>query len=348
MIYYEKCRVPALPALLFLFAVLSLAGCGDNEASPGSVATVNGEVIFFQEVEARRISTFSPRTPEAEAPGEEELQRQYRYAVSRLVEERIICQFMKKKGFELDPAQLEEREARIREDYPDGGAFAGVFLEEGISQEIWRDGLRRQLTVEHFINSELRPEIAISSEEVEKYYRENIKDFVISEQWHFLQITGLDRREVENAQQDVMKNKNASAAQKEFLVSIHDISMARDLLPEDMQKALEQLEAWQGSEIVQYEDQFRSFVLLEKIPERQLDAATITARVERVLTEKKLKGIYAEWLNKNLSKNKISLAPALFRPVSQSAPGATPFPVLKTPSLPDPMLDFEPSANGAP
>lgn len=341
---------PAL-RLLFLSAALfslTLAACGDSEVKPGWIATVNGEEITFQEAEAKRIATFSRRTPDDDPPGEAELQKQYRYVVSRLVEERVICQFMRKKGFALDPARLEAEEARIREDYPDGEAFARVFLEEGVSQELWRESLRRRLIVEHFINSVLKPEISISAADVEKHYREHSQDFVIAEQWHFLQISGLDGKEAEAAQAAVIQSRDASAAQKEFLVSIHDISMGKDLLPEEVRSALEDLEAWQGSPTVSHEDHFRNFILLEKTPERQLDAALITARVEQALTETKLKGIYAEWMNKNISKNKISLAPALFRPVAQHAPGKASFPVLKKPSLPDPMLDFEPSGEAAP
>lgn len=337
----------------YLFAFLALAaswllgGCGEAVVQPGWIATVNGEGISFQEAEARRIALFARRTPEAVPPDEERLQKQYRYVVSRLVEERIICQFMEKKSFQLDPALLENAEAQVRKDYP-GGTFAKVFLEEGISQELWREGLRRRLIVEQFINRELRPEISISAAEVEKYYTENSKDFIVPEQWHFLQITGLDSKEVEKAQADLVENKNAAAVQKDHLVSIHDISMAWDLLPDTVQKALENLAPWQASAPALHEDQFRGFVLVEIVPERRLDPATISKRVEQVLIEKKLKGIYAEWLNKNLAKNKISIAPALFRPVALSSPGRAASPVLKSPSLPVPMLDFEPSGDEGP
>ena len=338
---------------LYLLCLMSfglswlLGGCGEADVTPGWVATVNGEGISFQEAEAKRISLFSRRTPESALPDEETLQKQYQYVISSLVEERIICQFMQKKGFRLDPALLEREEFETRKDYPEG-TFARVFLEEGISQDIWRGGVRRRLIVEQFIRQELRPEINISAEEVEKYIAEHSKDFIIPEQWHFLQITGLDQKESEKAQAAVLESKDATAAQKEFLVSINDISIARDQLPDEVQKALEGLSPWQGSATAEHDEQFRNFILVEVVPERLLDPASISKRVEQVLIEKKLKGIYAEWLNKNLGDYKISLAPALFRPVPHTTSGRAASPVLKSPSLPLPMLDFEPSGNDAP
>ena len=335
-------------SLLLLLAAPLLSSRDAGNTGPGWVATVNGEPITFDEAEAKRISTFSPRTPDAAPLNELTLQEQYRYAVSRLVEERIICQFMQQKGFALDPAVLEAEETRIRADYPDNQAFAAMFLEEGIRQEVWREALRTRLIITHFINHELRPEISISAPEVEKYYLEHNRDFILPEQWHFLQISGPDQNEVEKAQAAVVENRDAAAARKEHSVAIHEINMARHRLPEELQKELEGLEPWQGSAATAHEGQFRNFVLIEKVPERRLDTASISRRVEQALTEKKLKGIYAEWLNNNLAANRISLAPSLFRPIAPGSPSASPFPVLKKPSLPMPMLDIEPSEDAMP
>ncbi len=316
---------------LTLLCLFSFAACVESSIMPGDVASVNGQGISFREVEARRASLFAHRSPGSEGQLDDAtLQTQYRYIVAEIIREFLISQFMRDKGLAVAPELVEAEEQRIRNDYPEG-AFEEMLLEEGISLDLWRENIRRRLEMERFLTQVLRPEISITSDEVQQYYHEHSADFIIPEQWHFMQITGLEKKDVERAQVAFIAGKNATAVQKGFLVTIHDIRMGKDLLPEDVNRELAGLGLWQGSKIKSHEGLFRTFVLMEKAPATMLDAATMSVRVEQALAEEKMRDAYAAWMKKRIAKADIQIAPALAEPLpvkesspphsSESAPG---------------------------
>jgi hypothetical protein len=290
---------------------------------PGDVASVNGQSISLREVEARRVSLFARRSPGDSDPDDAALQVQYRHVVRQIVEEIVVCQYMRDKGFKLSPEALEAEEERIRDDYPKG-EFEQMLLEEGVNEDIWRQGIRRRLIMEQFITQELRPQISITTAEVEQYYRSRSQDFVIPEQWHFLQIMGMDGREVEAARERLIRGGNPVAAQREFLVTIHDIRMAKELLPESLSRELEALAPGQGTKVKAHEEMFRAFVMVEKLPPAPLDAATISQRVEQAIAEEKMRAVYARWIEDRMARTDIRVASELLNDLVSSGDSPTP------------------------
>ena len=300
-----------LPALFFsLLCLLFLPGCEAPAPMPGIVASVNGQGISYREVETRRINQFSGRSPDAKPLSETDLQAQYRYVVNQIIEELVICQYMESKNFSLEPGLLDAEEKLVRDDYPEN-AFELMLAEEGVNLAEWRESLRRQLVVRQFLTQVLRPEITITADEVQQYFAAHSADFIIPEQWHFMQITGLDKKSVENARNSFVATRNATAAQKEFLVSIHDIRMGKDRLPEDLSKELAALGLWKGSPVKSADGVFRSLVLIEKTPASMLEAAEMAKRVEQALAEEKMRALYAAWVRKRIARAEIRIAPAL-------------------------------------
>jgi len=300
---------------------LFLSACREQNVATGTAATVNGEPISFRSLEARRAILFSGRSPRAAGFDDATLHRQYRYVLGRMIEELVISQYMKNRGMALEAGLVEAEEKRIRDDYPPG-AFEAMLLELAIDEERWREGIYRRLTVEQFIAQVLRPEISITADEVQQYYSEHRADFVIPEQWHFMQIMGTDRREVERAGKNLVSGKDATAAQKEYLVTIHDISMGADMLPKELLDDLSRLRPWQASPARAVDDAFRLFVLVEKIPSSMLDAAEMSKRVEQALADEKVRTVYAQWMQQRMRRAGIRIAPALTAPLpSESASG---------------------------
>jgi hypothetical protein len=57
--------------------------------------------------------------------------------------------------------------------------------------------------------------------------------------------------------------------------------------------------------------EYTALVLLNKTPASVLDPAEISLRVERALSEEKMRSIYEDWLRKRLKSIKVRIAPAL-------------------------------------
>jgi hypothetical protein len=295
-----------LPAVLSFFL---FSACSEGETLSGNVASVNWQGLSFQMVESRRALLFAGASPKASSPDDAELQKQYRYVIGKMIEEAIICQYMEAKGNGLEEGIAEKEENRIRADYPDG-FFEEVLAEQGLSLDLWREGVYRRLLIDQFVLQVLRPEIVITAEEVQLYYRQHSEEFVVPEQWHFLQIRGPAKKDVELARDSLIAGKDPAAAQKEFLVTIHDIRMGVDLLPEDLLTHLAPLKNHEASKTQKGEGEFRVLVLMDKTPASMMDAAEISRRVEQALSEEKMRAIYAAWIQKRLVKENIRIAPA--------------------------------------
>jgi hypothetical protein len=239
------------------------------------------------------------------------MHEQYTYVVNQIIEELLVCQYMESKKILLEPGALDAEEKFIRNDYPNE-IFEQTLIEEGINLEEWREILRRRLVLKQFLTQVLRPEITITSDEVHQYFTAHSSDFFIPEQWHFILISGLDKKTVENARNSFIVNKNTTAVQKEFLISVHDVRMGKDRLPDDLHKELAPLGVWKGAPVKAAADGFRTVVLIEKIPATMLEASEMAKRVEDALVEEKMRDHYAAWVTRQLSKANIRIAPAFF------------------------------------
>lgn len=309
----------AIVTTILVLVTSGLAACNEEPIAPGVVASVDDSHIFFRELEARRAAFFSGFSANSQGINDKILQEQYRYALGRIIAEEIIWQYMESKGQQLTREELAEEEQKIRSDYPEG-AFENMIMEDAVTLEFWRKGISRRLMADKFAMMVLRPEISITAEEVQQYYQKHKGDFIIPEQWHFMQIQGSDKKEVEQAREHLSQGKNPTATQKEFLVTIHDICMSVDMLPQDQIAELAQLEPWMSSKIKKINDDFRTLVLVENIPSTMLDAAEVSKRVEQALLEEKSTHVYSAWLQKRLEKTKVQVAPLLF----ETLPDATP------------------------
>ena len=302
---------------LFLIAFFLLAsfGCKEKVSLPNEVARVNGDPIFFADLEARRV-TFTASAAVAPEPEDlPQVQWQYRRVLQQLIGEQLVTQHMKKKKIRLPEGAVEHYEAMVRKDYTTMD-FETALLEQGITLDAWRRNVHSMLLVEQFFHEVLRPSITITPEEVESYYAAHKNDFSFAEQWHFLQISSPDKTVVDAAKTALLAAKNATAVQQRFSVSIRDIRMAKDRLPAEVGAALTPLLPWQASPARMREGDFTSFVLVEKNPSVVLDLMTTYDRVEQVLEEEKLQKTFADWVNTRLQKSDIFIHPVLLEPAA--------------------------------
>lgn len=289
---------------------------------PGEVATVNGQGISFMELEARRTEIFTGRTAGSEKLDDAALQEQFRYALNELIEELLVCQYMRGQKLDLPEGAVQTEEERIRADYPEG-AFEEMLIERGLSLDLWRQGLYRRLVNEQFLLRVLRPEISITAEEVQQYYRAHSDEFLIPEQWHFLYIVGAERKDVELARKRILEGEDPAAVQKVLLVTIHDVRMGIDLLPSDLRQALAPLTPGGASAVSESDGEFRAQVLLDTIPASSLDAAEISKRVESSLSEEKMRSIHTDWIQRRLESADIRIAPALLGTMPVNGTGSS-------------------------
>ncbi len=301
----------------FLLAFsLCFAGCDRQlQILPGTVAVINGRDISLRELEAQRIMLFAD-TGEGDLE-EEVLRKQYTDALRQILVQEIVRTHMRKQGITLPTGAVEKQEELIRSDYP-VGAFEEMLVEMNLSLDIWRSMLERRLLVEHFVNKELRSEVSIPAGEVEEYYKAHAAEFITAEQWHYVEITGVAKTDVEQVRNTFSSVEDALASQKQLGATLREIRMGKDRLPEDVRKELALLEPGKGSPVKNEGGSFRAFILLERLPPTEFTPAEVYKRVEQVLAEKKLQGLFTSWIQKQIKKTDMTLAGPLAASLMQN------------------------------
>lgn len=316
MLKKQICRIFALVLLCLVFT-----GCQEERLRPGEVARVNGRPITFALLEAAHHGAYSKSSPEIEMPSLEVLRAEYSAVLFQLICQELVCEYMEQKGSAVTKEEVAAEEALIQEDYPPGG-FELMLQEEGIDIHHWRELQYMRLNVERFQTQYLRPDIPIPHTEIENYYKEHSKDLFLPEQWHFMQIYGPDEASVKEAAEVFRESKNATLV-LEHNVSLREIRMDKDRIPEDLLKILSSLSAWAASTVRKYESSFTSFVMIEKVPQAVRDATETFFLMEQALVEDKLLDAYADWLRKRLLKSTVKVAEPL-APLDTTVPPPPP------------------------
>jgi len=95
--------------------------------------------------------------------------------LNQMIEEMILLERAAATGITISDGEFEIEVQKIRADYPEG-VFEEMLLEAAVSLEAWKKRLRKQLIARRFIQVELESRIAISSEEVARYYAKHFPD----------------------------------------------------------------------------------------------------------------------------------------------------------------------------
>ncbi len=298
--------------VLSIIAIMLCTACKEDKLMPTEIARVNDEWILFSELEERRTAITGYFADSVEAVKVPVAHWQYRRALQQLIVEKLVSQHLARKNVVLAEGAVQEFEDSIRQEYGKQD-FDQMLMELGITLEQWRAKIESTLKTELLITEFLRPNIVISPEEVKEYYEANKEDFAFSEQWRFLQLSSLNKDVVEEARKELLASKNPFAVKAKYSVSIRDINIEKERLPEDIMKLLSKLESWQASAVHTGAEEYACYVMLEKTPPQVLDLMTIYDRVEQMIAEEKIEPAFASWIAGMVEKSDIFVHPYLLQ-----------------------------------
>ena len=152
----------------------------------GIVAIVNDTVIT--ENEAREyiepvIEFLKERHRNNPDVFRDEAMKAYRDGLNQLIDRKLMLDDFKKSGFNLPERFIEDFvQERIREQYGDRSRLIKTLEERGRSYADFRKEIREQFIVEQMQNFHISSAIIVSPADIERYYREHIKDYRLPDQ----------------------------------------------------------------------------------------------------------------------------------------------------------------------
>ncbi|THB69928.1 MAG: hypothetical protein D6E12_03680 [Desulfovibrio sp.] len=300
---------------LALALVIGLCGCGTEVLEEGVVAKVNGRPIYLNQLEAKYDLVHLGWTGGI-TPSVARLKREYGQILSELIIQELVFQVLEEKRMPVTEEEVDEAEALIRADYPEG-VFEELLIEEYIDYGVWRQQLRAFVAQQKFMREILRPRIRVESEEADEYYRQHLDEFFLPARVHFLLIMGPDEDMVAEAALLYRAVGDVDKVHEQMdQVSFQDLNMRRDRLPESWNNALLHLPMGDVSSPTPSQGGFEALLLLERIPEQTLDPPQAYPIVEAILMEQKIDQAFIDWLEQEIEDSEI-LVSAHLRPTEE-------------------------------
>jgi len=162
--------------IALLSAVFSLTG---GQVVDRIAAVVNDDIILVSEVEEKLFLLDA----QGQLKGRDSTQvaAMRKEILDRLIEEKLVVQRAKSQSIEADDTDLQKRVNdamdKVRSQFPTPEAFRQALSQEGITENMLRDRYRNDIENEvvgqRIVSKEVRSKVEVTSDDVEKYYKEN-------------------------------------------------------------------------------------------------------------------------------------------------------------------------------
>lgn len=207
-----------LNGLIVLIVVMIMAGCGKKEpAGPAAeagtakamladtvVVSMNGHEIKQKDVDRELeniLAQYQGRVPPQQLL---QLQTQFReQAVESLINKQVLSAEADKQNIQVTDNETETELKRISSQFESPEKFKQQLDMMGMTEEKVREDIRQNYRIEKLLKSHL-PEITVSDEDTEKFYRENTDSFTTPEQ---IQASHILLAIADNATDEVKKQK---------------------------------------------------------------------------------------------------------------------------------------------
>ena len=279
--------------LVIISCLVALTACRGEQKprqDPTVIASVNNEVITRAEFErllsreAQAMEGNGPRTPEQIEPYKQAL-------LQTLIERAVLLQAARAAEIQVTTEEVDRRVLALSSEYP-AGTFDEALAKSGTSRAALTRSTREQLTIEKLLAREVHARVAVTEEQIRRYFEEHAADFEEPEQVHAQQIVvkGLD--EAKRVQQQLWQGKKFSELAMRYSLSPDarvggDLGFfARGTMPPAFDDVVFKLNVGGTSDVVTTDYGFHLFRVLEKKPARKRELNEVRGLIEeRLLSE---------------------------------------------------------------
>lgn len=279
--------------LVIISCLVALTACRGEQKprqDPTVIASVNNEVITRAEFErllsreAQAMEGNGPRTPEQIEPYKQAL-------LQTLIERAVLLQAARAAEIQVTTEEVDRRVLALSSEYP-AGTFDEALAKSGTSRAALTRSTREQLTIEKLLAREVHARVAVTEEQIRRYFEEHGADFEEPEQVHAQQIVvkGLD--EAKRVQQQLWQGKKFSELAMRYSLSPDarvggDLGFfARGTMPPAFDDVVFKLNVGGTSDVVTTDYGFHLFRVLEKKPARKRELNEVRGLIEeRLLSE---------------------------------------------------------------
>jgi peptidyl-prolyl cis-trans isomerase C len=264
---------------------------------PSVIATVNGEMIarsdFEQELSRDLHSSSTP------SPDQTELMK--RALLDTMVERTLLLQAARANNVTVTAEEVDRGVLRISADYP-AERFNEALAQGHLSLAELKHKTAALLTIEKLFQSHVYPRVAVTEEEIRRYFAEHEPEFEEPEQVRAAQIVVKELDEAKRIQAQLRAGKKFADLARKYSLSA-DAKVGGDLgffprgvMPPQFDEVAFNLGVNQTSDVVATDYGFHLFKILAKRPGRKRDLTEVRREVEERLLEERRAQAQGEFL----------------------------------------------------
>jgi len=162
--------------LLLIFSVYPVAYTA--EVVDRIVAVVNDDIITQSELEESMLPFVADyRVRYGEEELEEKIDEARRDALNRLIEEKLILQEAKRRGVQVDDAEIEKRIEIVKSRFGNEEEFYEAIRQSGVTLAKLKEKYREQIMMKNLVTGIISSEVSISPSQIAAYYYGNPQEF---------------------------------------------------------------------------------------------------------------------------------------------------------------------------
>jgi peptidyl-prolyl cis-trans isomerase SurA len=211
-----------------VFAVLSLAllvgGCSHRDSDKDVMAKVNGDKILRSEVD-KAYNAQTASSPQKLSPLEDQALRLN--ILHQLIDARLQLQKAEKMGVVATDDEVESKFSQAKAPYTKE-EFEKRLKDLGLTEEDYRQQIRRNITMEKLQNKEIASKVTITDAEIENYYNQNKAQFNLIEPRYYLAHIVVTDQGGQQAAQIPEKAQNEAQALKKIQIAHNRLDSGED------------------------------------------------------------------------------------------------------------------------
>ena len=287
-----------MSARLFFVFCLLWVGVSDVSAVDRIIAVVNQDTITQSEADVY-LSIISLQLSQQYKGREldERMKEEKEQLISKMVEDKIILQEAKRKGYQARLERVKERIAQMKSAFASETDFENSLKQKGLTVKDMEDKVADQMIMREVVEREVRDKIVVSPDEVTKFYEKNK-----SELFNLTETRTVETLYIEN---EAML-ANLSEAVKNGMdfqeaAKLHKSAYARDTISKEqirpeLQEGFSGLKALEISDPVKAGNGYYIFKIIEILPPKVQSLSEVHDRIYSYLSEEKFAVAMLEWI----------------------------------------------------
>ena len=239
---------------------------------------------------------------------DEKMKEEKEQLISKMVEDKIILQEAKRKGYKARLERVKQRIEQMKAAFVSETDFENSLKQKGLTIKDMEDKVADQMIMREVVEREIKDKIVVSPDEVTKFYQKNK-----SKLFNLLETRTVETLYIENEamltelREDIKNGMDFSEAAKFYKSAYAKDTISKEQLRLELQEGFSSLKAGEISNPVKAGNGYYIFKIIEILPPEIQSLAEVHDRVYSYLSEEKFAVAMLEWIEGLKEKSYIQI-----------------------------------------